>query len=787
MRAVLRTSFADLRRRRVQSAVVALVVLLSSLAGAVALNLLVESDAPFDTAFAAASGAHLVLHVDSTHVTAARVGATASLPPVAAAAGPWREVMLAIEGGGRPGDFLNLVGRGDPGGPVDRLQLIAGRWVQRGGEVVLARRMAERLQLAPGGMLQTAGAQGVAALQVVGVAASVNDNSDAWVTPPQAMALRGPVNPGGAAKGPPPPPAWQMQYRLHDPSTAASIQAASNQIARHLPVDAVVGSDSWLAQRTSADTTTAVMIPSLLAFSAFALAAAAVIIGNVVSGAVIAGYRDIGVMKSIGFTPAQVLVTLLVQILVPAAAGAVIGVAAGVVASQPFLSQTSDAFDLPAPDPVVPWVVAACVGALLSVVVLAALVPGLRAARLSAAEAIATGSAPGGRIRRAGSLLSRLPLPRAATLGAGDSLARPVRSAMTLIAVVLGVATITFAVGLSSSLADVKAALVRDASVQVVATRDGGGDLGQAMSDQQLSSLIAAQPGTAHYVAEALTEAHVTGVSAPIPVFGYRGDASWTGYVLISGRWFSAPGEAVAPTALLTAAGLHVGDRVRVSEGGRSTMVRLVGEIFDQQGDNLLLRTGWSTVAAVDPGAQPRTYEIAVSGVDARQYAERLDAATTGYPVGVEVNGSRGYDLPFLLITSAVAGLAVVLTLCALAGVFNTVVLTVREKARDTAILRALGMSPRQAVLMVLSSVAVIGVAGVVVGIPAGIALHHQILTMMGHIASGTGIPQPFLAVFPPSLLVLLAVAGLAVALAGAWFPARWAARARTGDLLAPE
>lgn len=45
------------------------------------------------------------------------------------------------------------------------------------------------------------------------------------------------------------------------------------------------------------------MSPFLLAFSVFALLASALIIANLVGGAVIAGTHEIGIMKSVGFTP----------------------------------------------------------------------------------------------------------------------------------------------------------------------------------------------------------------------------------------------------------------------------------------------------------------------------------------------------------------------------------------------------------------------------------------------------------------------------------------------------
>ena len=48
------------------------------------------------------------------------------------------------------------------------------------------------------------------------------------------------------------------------------------------------------------------------------------------------------------------------------------------------------------------------------------------------------------------------------------------------------------------------------------------------------------------------------------------------------------------------------------------------------------------------------------------------------------------------------------------------------EYARDTAILKALGMAPREVILMVLTSVAIIGVVGAAVALPAGMVLHRD-------------------------------------------------------------
>ena len=67
----------------------------------------------------------------------------------------------------------------------------------------------------------------------------------------------------------------------------------------------------------------------MVAFGVIGLAMSVLIVANVVSGAVVAGYRRIGMLKSIGFTPGQVVAAYAGQVAVPAVAGCVAGVVAG--------------------------------------------------------------------------------------------------------------------------------------------------------------------------------------------------------------------------------------------------------------------------------------------------------------------------------------------------------------------------------------------------------------------------------------------------------------------------
>jgi len=119
-------------------------------------------------------------------------------------------------------------------------------------------------------------------------------------------------------------------------------------------------------------------------------------------------------------------------------------------------------------------------------------------------------------------------------------------------------------------------------------------------------------------------------------------------------------------------------------------------------------------------------------------------------------------------------------------GVLNTVVLQTRERVHDLGVFKAVGMTPRQTIAMVVCSVAGIGLVAGLIAIPAGIALHHYVLPAMGN-AAQTAVPASVLNVYQLGELALLAVSGLVIAVAGALLPAGWAARARTASALRAE
>jgi putative ABC transport system permease protein len=810
MSAVLTALRAELRRRRLQSLIIVLVILLSSGAGTLALSLLVESDAPYDHAFAQANGAHLTIMYDASLVDAARIAGTAHEHGVTAAAGPYLQVSAVLGANPRgaagcagcapllEGAF-SLIGRDRPDPAVDRLTMESGRWARDPGEIVLSRNLADRWGLGVDDTVTLEGGKGTT-LRVVGVAASVDGGAGAWVTPGQAPSL--------AIAGA--PTRYQMFYRVTPAGSTSALAAEANTIAAGLPAGAVENVSNYLDVKRQADLLSAVMVPFLLAFSAFALLAAMFIIANVVGGVVVAGYREIGVMKAVGFTPGQVGASLLGQILAPTLGGCAIGIPLGTLVSQPFLQDTAHALNLPLPFTASILVDLGVLAATVLVAMSAAAIPCWRAGHLSAVTAMTRGSAPStGRGARLGGYLSGLRLPRPIGLGLAEALVRPIRSLITMGAVLIGVATTVFALSLHLSLTQVAQHTIRDQYVQVDVQMDNrpimsikkqfvrpkpgdvpfGAGVPAPASDRQVTALLTANPATARFVAETQDQVFVPGISEPIPYYAYRGASDWIGYALTAGRWFEKPGEVVAPTKLIAETHLAIGQYFTAHMHGRAVRLRLVGEILDQTDDDLLLRGEWSTLAAVAPNMdiQPQTYEVGLKpGTDPDKYAQAIRQQSGGSVDPLTVRRSSD-DTSFIMLNTVIAGLALILIVVAVAGVFNTVVLSTREKTRDIAILKAVGMEPRQVVLMVVSSVAFLGLAAGFLGIPAGIVLHRQVLQFMGQIASGTAIPPAFFDLIDRAELPLLALTGVAVAALGAWLPARWAAAGRVAEVLQAE
>ena len=784
MTAVIRAARGGMGGRRLQTVIIGVVALAATAATTLAVGMLVDAHSPFDHAFAAQHGAHISAAVDTSVATPAQLAATRRFPSVTAAAGPFATASITANFAtpGAPGTLrmpLQIVGRSSTGGPVDDLTLDQGHWPRNDSQIVLSRNV-------QGGIGATTVTVGSQKLAVVGVADSVTNTGQAWVLPSDAARLGG-SGPGQA----------QMLYRFADAATSSAIAADIAAVRAALPHGALQDTSSYLSVRQSEQSNIAPWVPFIIAFGVIALVISVFIVVNVVSGAVIAGTTRIGVLKSIGFTPAQVVGSYVLLVAVPALLGCVAGAVCGNLLAAPLLRQNAQVYQvgvLGVPfwvDVTVPLVVLALTAA-------AAVPPARRAGRMSAVQAIATGRAPrpthGYFAYRA---LGRLTAaPRAVTLGLAAPAARPARTLVTAAAVVFGAAAVTFGAGLATSL-DKAYADIQQTSlpVQIIAVPGRGvppagvkiGPPGMTAAQQRaVTSALAAQPGTRHYLPVAQDVLGLPGLGDQVSLTAYGGNPNWSGLALISGRWYSqSPNvpEVDVNTLFLTDTGTSVGSTYTLGSGGHRITVRIVGEVF-RPGNDVDIFLSPATLSRLNPSAGISQYSVALQpGTNAHAYANAL-SAKLGNSYFVQASG--GSDRQFIAVVSLVAMLTILIMVVAGLGVLNTVALQIRERAHDIGVFKAIGMTPRQTLTMILCSVGLVGLVAGIVAVPAGMYLHHGVLPAMAH-AANSGIPQSLLSVYAAWAIVLLALAGLVIAFAGALGPATWAAHTRTAFALRAE
>jgi putative ABC transport system permease protein len=794
VRAVVRAARGGLGGRRLQAVIIGLVVLAATAASTLAVGLLAGAHSPFDHAFAAQRGAEVTATADLTAATRAQLAATSRLPGVTAA-GPFSvaAVTAQVTVPGVRGSFtlpLQIAGRSGPGGAVDKITLDAGHWPRTAGEIVIGRRTEGSL----GGTVTVGGHT----LIVTGIADSVTRTAQAWVLPPALPALAGPAGIHQA----------QMLYRFAGASTgnAHAISAGLARVRAALPRGALLSTVSYLGVRQAEQASVAPWVPFIVAFGVIALVISVLIVLNVVGGAVLAGTTRIGVLKSVGFTPAQVTASYVLLVLVPAMLGTLAGVVCGNLLAIPLLAANAQVYGIGVLG--VPfWADATVPLAVLALTVAGAVPPAARAGRMSATAAIATGRAPrpahGYLAHRA---LARLTaLPRAVTLGLATPAARPARTLVTVAAIVAGAASVTFGTGLAASLnrayTDISQAGALPVEVSAIPQAPAGGQPsagggqpevtvgsgGMTLAQQRtVAAALAAQPGTRHVLAVTSDQLTLPGLSDTVAISAYRGNPAWSGLALISGHWYSGAAgvpEVVANTLFLTETGTSVGSDFTLTSGGHRITVRIAGEVF-QPGREIVLYTTPAVLAAVDPAATPQQYLVALRpGTRPQAYGNAVSAALgAGYESSTISSGGRELQAVLTLVAMLTALIIAVAGL----GVLNTVALQVRERAHSIGVLKAVGMTPRQALAMTVCSVALAGLAAGIVAVPAGILLHHSVLPVMAH-GANSGLPPSLLSVYTPAEAVLLALAGLGIAVAGALGPAAWAARARTVTALRAE
>jgi putative ABC transport system permease protein len=380
--------------------------------------------------------------------------------------------------------------------------------------------------------------------------------------------------------------------------------------------------------------------------------------------------------------------------------------------------------------------------------------------------------------------------------GSGSRLAKPARTAMVAGAVLFGVVSATFAVGLEGAFAHFQT--VRQQGLNhgdvMVGYADGGPQAGPpparanrpTLDAAKVASVLASQPGTAASFGYGETDAVVPGTASDTTLVVLYGDLT-SKYYLNSGRWSSAAGEAVIPDRLASETGLKIGDTVTAQDGGHAIPMKVVGVDFDVTHDGRTILTPASTYTALGLKPPIDTFNVDLKpGTATEQYLATVNDALDPLRAHAEpAFGAHASDV-VQLMSAMVGTLTLMLVAVAALGVLNTVVQDTREKVHDIGVFKAVGMTPRQTVSMVAASVVLTGFLAGLVAVPIGVAVEHSVLGPMQS-AVGMHLPPQVTSAYSAGVLVPLFAGGIVIALLGALLPAGWAARTRTATALRSE
>jgi hypothetical protein len=529
----------------------------------------------------------------------------------------------------------------------------------------------------------------------------------------------------------------------------------------------------------------------LLAFALAALAAAFFLVGQSVARYTSATVSDLQLLRAPGMTPRQTTAGACAAPFLAAVAGATLGIAGAVVASQWMPIGVASMLE-PHPGISADWLVLGVGWAAAPLLVLAgsaiaaaiALEAG-RARRPPRRSVFATAAA------RAGAPVPVLIGTRFALEPGRGRSALPVRPA--LMGAATGVLGVLAAFTFSAGVADAAANPARFGQTNQLESYIGenGQDLGAA---GPVLCVVA-------------TRRDVTGLDDARVAVAQSGQVSITTYtydpvggkrlpvVLTAGRLPTAPDEIVlAPT---TASQLHAvaGATIRLTGGPHPVAARVSGIGFVPEGPHNDYDGGaWVTSAGYDrlfSGAHYRfKFHVALlslrPGTNVAAAGRRLSAAAASIRGGQGIAFFVPAPPQALLVVRDVAvlplALGAFLVLLALGAVGHALGTAVYRRRGELAVLRALGMTRLQSRLVVVTQASVLAALGLAVGVPLGFALGRLVWRI---VAQSTPMAyHPPLAFW--ALVLIAPLALLAANLLAAW-PGQRAARLRSAQILRAE
>ncbi|HXU23239.1 MAG TPA: FtsX-like permease family protein, partial [Tepidiformaceae bacterium] len=537
-RVLLKKGWADLRSRKLQSLLAAVIIAAAAALGVLSVSITQSASSTYSSVLDQAHGGHAwVLSND-----AAPLVHLADIQGVVAASGPFARADATLTSTVQTHSLV-LWGMDKVMPAVAPALVRQGHWLDGGtDEAVIDRGLADKAGLSVGSSLTVSGSGGSRTLRVVGIGVNttdapypLSDPADVFTSPDIVQSVS-----GGHLD------AYGGGVRLANPDATqgfiAAFARASGQSA-----DLRQSGVTWQSIRDQIGSGDKALVILLRTFAVFAFFAVGFVLANAVSGQVLSQYRDIGLLRAAGLTPRQVTMLLLVEQLVLAVLAATAGAVLGVFATPLALGRVSNLLDTTPPDPFNPAVMALVVAAVTLEVLLFTAVPAWRGGRVSTVQALTVGpSQAATRPSRLAAWSQQMRLPAAAVIGLKDLFSRPGRAWLSVAALVLAFSTVASALTIESTVRAISDDPLRIGRPPyqlelTAAALDGSSPL----SDSAIRADALAQPGVQSIVTIQRLPGTVDGGDSYFDVDALSGDLSKMPYPIVSGRMLAGPGEAV--------------------------------------------------------------------------------------------------------------------------------------------------------------------------------------------------------------------------------------------------
>ncbi len=373
---------------------------------------------------------------------------------------------------------------------------------------------------------------------------------------------------------------------------------------------------------------------------------------------------------------------------------------------------------------------------------------------------------------------------------------------LTSVAVILGVAfmagTLVLTDTIKKSYDDLVGGVYEDTDAVVqsaTSVQDDQGKETRGTIDAGFVAQVAAVPGVERAEAQVLGLAMVVGKDGellenspnrPIPVaLGWHADERLNPMELVEGH-APAADEIVIDVASAETGGFEVGDAISVLNKAGAQQYVLAGIATyggeDDAAGAQVVAFSPDTAAAVlgEPGRYDAVHVLAAPGVSQAEVVANIRAAIdserveviTGTQAAEDARAAAGASMEFLntfLLTFAIVALLVGSFV-----IYNTFSITVAQRTRQTALLRAIGAKRKQVMRSLVLESVFVGVFASAIGVVLGIATARGIAAVFRIV--DLELPSTD-AVVKPSTIQLAMVVGTVVTVLAAYLPARRAAK----------